>query len=68
MGYLAQHSSLDPEDLRRAMVYGSVMGSYAVEDFSVDRFRRLENGEVADRVREFRDMTAFETLVEARDV
>ena len=35
--------------------------------FSVDRFRRLQNGEVADRVREFREMTAFETHVEARD-
>ena len=68
MGYLAQHGSLDPEDLRRAMVYGSVMGSYAVEDFSVDRFRRLQNGEVAARVQEFREMTAFETHVEARDV
>lgn len=68
MGYLAQHGSLDPEDLRRAMVYGSVMGSYAVEDFSVNRFRRLRNGEIADRVHEFREMTAFETNVEARDV
>jgi sugar/nucleoside kinase (ribokinase family) len=68
MGYLARHGSLEPEDLRRAMVYGSAMGSYAVEDFSVDRFRRLDNGEVAGRVKEFREMTAFETHVEARDV
>jgi len=68
MGYIAQHGSLDAEDLRRAMVYGSVMGSYSVEDFSVNRFRTLQNGEVAARVQEFREMTAFETHVEARDV
>ena len=68
MGYLAQQDSLDPEKLRRAMVYGSVMGSYAVEDFSVDRFRRLGNGDVDGRVEEFREMTAFETHVEGMDV
>ena len=36
-------------DLRRALVYGSAMGSYAVEAFSVDRFRNLERGEVKER-------------------
>jgi sugar/nucleoside kinase (ribokinase family) len=67
VGYLAQNGSLDPEELRRAMVLGSVMGSYAVEDFSIDRFRSLDNEAVSGRVREFREMTAFETRVEARD-
>jgi sugar/nucleoside kinase (ribokinase family) len=67
MGYLAQASTPDAEDLRRAMVYGSAMGSYAVEAFSVDRFRSLEAWEVRDRVREFKDMTAFETHVEDGD-
>jgi sugar/nucleoside kinase (ribokinase family) len=61
MGYLAQAGSLEPEDLRRAMVYGSAMGSYAVEDFSIDRFRALSSAEVAQRVEEFREMTAFRT-------
>lgn len=63
MGYLAHAGSRDPDDLRRAVVYGSAMGSYAVEDFSVDRFRELDVQEVSDRVREFREMTAFETHV-----
>ena len=60
MGYLAWIDSLERDDLRRAMIYGSAMGSYAVEAFSVDRFQELEASEVADRVREFREMTAFE--------
>ena len=60
LGYLDFVDSLDPEDLRRAMVYGSTMGSYAVEAFSVDRFRTLTTDEVADRIRTFREMTSFE--------
>jgi sugar/nucleoside kinase (ribokinase family) len=64
MGYLSRRDSLAPDDLRRAMIYGSVMGSYAVEDFSIDRFRTLDRADVADRVDEFREMTAFETRVE----
>jgi len=64
MGYLTRRGSLAPDDLRRAMVYGSAMGSYAVEDFSIDRFRTLDGAEVADRVDEFREMTAFEARVE----
>jgi sugar/nucleoside kinase (ribokinase family) len=68
MGYLAQAGSLDAENLRRAMVFGSAMGSYAVEDFSVDRFRGLHVSDVIARVGEFREMTAFETHVGAGNV
>ncbi|MDH5758694.1 MAG: PfkB family carbohydrate kinase [Gemmatimonadota bacterium] len=64
VGYLAQNGSLDPDSLRRATIFGSAMGSYAVEAFSVDRFRTLDPSQVYDRVREFREMTAFETHVE----
>ncbi|MBW3535996.1 MAG: hypothetical protein KY453_12410 [Gemmatimonadetes bacterium] len=60
MGYLAWTGGRTPDDYRRAMVYGSAMGSYAVEAFSVDRFRGLTPQEVAERIREFREMTAFE--------
>ncbi|HSM62296.1 MAG TPA: PfkB family carbohydrate kinase, partial [Longimicrobiales bacterium] len=67
MGYLARAGRLDAEVLRRAMVYGSAMGSYAVEDFSVDRFRTLDVGDVRTRVGEFRAMTAFEAHGEAAD-
>jgi hypothetical protein len=46
------------------MVYGSAAGSYAVERFSVDRFRDLTPFELARRVEEFRDMTSFEHELE----
>lgn len=60
LGYLATADGWGEEDFRRAMIYGSAMGSFAVERFSVDRFRNLEPRAIGDRVREFREMTAFE--------
>ena len=66
VGYVASVDSLEPDDLRRAMVYGSVMGSFAVESFSVDRFRSLSDREILHRIMEFREITAFEhQLVES---
>ena len=60
MGYLAQVGSTADADLRRAMVYGSAMGSFAVERFSIERFRTLRTEEIEERVRTFREMTLFE--------
>ncbi|HZD06160.1 MAG TPA: PfkB family carbohydrate kinase [Longimicrobiales bacterium] len=60
LGYLSGSGTLDPDEMRRAMIYGSATGSYAVERFSVERFRTLTPLEVAQRVEEFRDMTTFE--------
>ena len=64
VGYMASVDSQEPEDLRRAMVYGSAMGSFAVESFSVDRFHSLNEGEILHRIMEFREMTAFEHHLE----
>jgi len=65
MGHLAQCGRLDDGDLRRAVIYGSVLGSFAVERFSVERFRDLTAEEIEDRVRAFREMTVFELPVDA---
>ncbi|MGQ0560822.1 MAG: PfkB family carbohydrate kinase, partial [Gemmatimonadota bacterium] len=46
MGYLARAKSLDAAHLRRAMVYGSTLGSFAVERFSIDRLRDLTPEEI----------------------
>ncbi|HET7276255.1 MAG TPA: PfkB family carbohydrate kinase [Longimicrobiaceae bacterium] len=63
MGSLAQCGRTDDADLRRAVIYGSAMGSFAVERFSVERFLDLTNDEIEERVRSFRDMTTFELPV-----
>ena len=59
MGYIAKHDSLDEGTIRRAIIHGSVMASFNVEEFSCDRLRRLTRPEIADRVDEFRKMTHF---------
>jgi sugar/nucleoside kinase (ribokinase family) len=67
VGYLARVGSTAPEDLRRAMIYGSAMGSFAVERFGVERFHDLTAREVNERVRQFREMTAFEQPIMAEE-
>jgi sugar/nucleoside kinase (ribokinase family) len=59
MGYLGTVRKLDDAALRRAMVYGSVMGSFAVEKFGVDRLRTLKKSEITARARLFHKMTQF---------
>jgi sugar/nucleoside kinase (ribokinase family) len=60
MGYLAQADKIDNATLRRAVIYGSVMASFNVEEFSCDRLRRLSTDEVRARFREFKEFTHFE--------
>jgi sugar/nucleoside kinase (ribokinase family) len=60
MGYLARAGKTDQNNLRLAMVYGSVMGSFAVEEFGVARVARLKSREIAERARRFERLTRFE--------
>jgi len=62
LGYLDGEGAHDPsaEQLRRAMVMGSVMASFNVEDFGTERVRRLERPEIDARVGEFKALTHFE--------
>jgi sugar/nucleoside kinase (ribokinase family) len=50
---------LDRRELARAMVYGSVMGSYCCERFGIERFRTLTRAEIDERFREFKRLTDF---------
>ena len=58
-GSLAASESLDGAALRRAVVYGSVLASFAVEDFGLNRLRTLSREEVDGRFQEFADLTRF---------
>lgn len=64
MGHLARTDDLSPSNLRRAMVYGAAMGSFAVEEFGIRRFDRVTAGEVSARVRAFRDLVHFDAPVD----
>jgi sugar/nucleoside kinase (ribokinase family) len=65
IGYLAgrgielSNGDIDVAELRRAVIYGSVMGSFCCEKFGVDRFRTLTREEIEARYREFQNCTAF---------
>lgn len=63
VGYLARASRLDTDHLRRAVVYGSALGSFAVERFGVERLIELTRDEIHERVGRFREMTAFDQPV-----
>jgi sugar/nucleoside kinase (ribokinase family) len=62
MGYLAKSGSLTDANVRQAVIYGSVMASFNVESFSLDRLKRLRRDEVEARYHAFRDLTRFETV------
>jgi sugar/nucleoside kinase (ribokinase family) len=62
MGTLATSAQHDREALRRAMVMGSVMASFTVERFSLDRLRDLTRQEIHQRFSEFKRLTHFEDL------
>lgn len=65
VGYLAErgfdlnNGHIDLHELHRAVIYGSVMGSFCCEEFGVERFRTLTRKDIDQRFEEFRRFTAF---------
>jgi sugar/nucleoside kinase (ribokinase family) len=62
MGYLARSGERGEAAIRQAIVMGSVMASFNVEEFSLGRLRRLTAPEIEDRFRAFKALTHFEDL------
>jgi sugar/nucleoside kinase (ribokinase family) len=60
MGHLAKAGDFSHVQLRRAVIYGSVMASYAVEEFGLARLLRLAPKEIEARYREFKNLTHFD--------
>lgn len=56
-GYLASQKDLTPDAFRRAMFYGSVMGSFACERFGTERLQQLSRQEIDARFQAFRELT-----------
>ncbi|MEY2538211.1 MAG: hypothetical protein QOG67_1951 [Verrucomicrobiota bacterium] len=63
-GYLAANvkGEVSFADLRRAVIYGSVLASFCVEAFSLERLRKLKKKEIEERYQVFRSMSQFETM------
>jgi len=60
IGYLTRCNDMSDASMRRAVIYGSAMGSFAVEKFSTERLMTLTRSEVDQRVRRLRELTTFE--------
>lgn len=64
MGYLANTGNLSEAGIRQAIIFGSVMASFTVEDFSLNRLKSLDYREIEERYRGFKAMTHFEGIPE----
>ena len=60
MGYIASQPDLTREVLKRALFYGGVMGSFAVERFGTERLQSLTRDEIEARFKVFRELTHLE--------
>jgi len=60
MGYIASQEEINREVLKRALFYGGVMGSFAVEKFGTERLQSLDREEIEARFQIFRELTHLE--------
>ncbi|HXI83826.1 MAG TPA: PfkB family carbohydrate kinase [Verrucomicrobiae bacterium] len=59
-GYLARANHIDPKSLRKAVIYGSVIASYCVEDFSLTRLESITEPQINERYGLFKSMSHFD--------
>jgi len=62
VGYLASTRNLSEANMRQAVVFGSVMASFTVESFSLDRLKSLDYKQIQDRFHEVKLLTDFNAL------
>ncbi|OGB90179.1 sugar kinase [candidate division WOR-1 bacterium RIFCSPHIGHO2_01_FULL_53_15] len=62
LGYLAKTDDIGPENIRRAVIIGSVMASFNIEDFSLERLKRLKKKEIRERYEAVRGFSKFSSL------
>ena len=60
LGYLASRAEVHDRELRRAIVFGSVLASFTVEKFSLDRLREITLNDIHERYQDFRALTRFD--------
>jgi cytidine kinase len=58
MGYIASQDRFDDAAMKRALVYGTLVASYNVEDFSLDRMRQIERDQLDQRLQAYQQMLA----------
>jgi len=64
MGYIARKGSWDLESLRQGVILGSVMASYNVQDFSLERLKTLTQEDISSRYQAFAELTRFSSTLD----
>ncbi len=59
MGYLAEQDNFDPKTLKTSLAYGTLVASFTVEDFSLQRLRELSRQDIENRMHDYRRMLSF---------
>lgn len=59
MGFLSRANRIDESAIRKAIIYGSILASFAVEDFSVNRLLEITMDDIRARYGHFRRITRF---------
>jgi len=59
MGYLSQQGKIDSKTLKNAMVHGNVMGSFAIEDYGIDKLVNINSDDIKKRCEKYIDICSF---------
>ena len=62
IGYLARTNDTSFNNMKTAIIYGSVMASFCVEDFSLSRLRHLDEKMIHARIRQFESLGLFDVV------
>jgi sugar/nucleoside kinase (ribokinase family) len=60
IGYLASTNNLTFNNMKRAVIYGSTMASFCVEEFSIDGLRKMSKGKINKRLKGFKSLVDFD--------
>ncbi|MFH2004541.1 MAG: PfkB family carbohydrate kinase, partial [Bacteroidota bacterium] len=63
IGWIAKTDDLSEDNLKRAVIYGSILASFCVEQFSIGRLKDLTYLEIKDRFREFHKLSRFDEVI-----
>lgn len=63
IGYLAKTNSVSFENMKKAIIMGSVMASFCVEKFGATRLKELTSSDINKRLKQFKELTNFETTL-----
>ena len=60
IGYLARTDDISYKNMKTAIIYGSVMASFCVEDFSLNNLRNLTQAQLHERIQQFEQLSTFQ--------